>query len=68
MSGLIDIDDFKKYNDRFGHLQGDSSLALLGDFLMRKTEGTPVTAFRYGGEEFTLAGCDAWSWTNPTGS
>ncbi|MBD8841145.1 MULTISPECIES: bifunctional diguanylate cyclase/phosphohydrolase [Paenibacillus] len=52
--GLIDIDDFKKYNDRFGHLQGDSLLALLGDFLMRKTEGTPVTAFRYGGEEFTL--------------
>jgi len=52
--GLIDIDDFKKYNDRFGHLQGDSLLALLGDFLSRKTEGTPVTAFRYGGEEFTL--------------
>ncbi|WFR63371.1 diguanylate cyclase [Paenibacillus amylolyticus] len=52
--GLIDIDDFKKYNDRFGHLQGDSLLALLGDFLMRKTEGTSVTAFRYGGEEFTL--------------
>ncbi|APO43558.1 HD family phosphohydrolase [Paenibacillus xylanexedens] len=52
--GLIDIDDFKKYNDRFGHLQGDSLLALLGDFLMRKTEDTPVTAFRYGGEEFTL--------------
>jgi len=52
--GLIDIDDFKKYNDRFGHLQGDSLLALLGDFLNRKTEGTPVTAFRYGGEEFTL--------------
>ncbi|WP_145325692.1 bifunctional diguanylate cyclase/phosphohydrolase [Paenibacillus xylanexedens] len=52
--GLIDIDDFKKYNDRFGHLQGDSLLALLGDFLVRKTEGTPITAFRYGGEEFTL--------------
>lgn len=52
--GLIDIDDFKKYNDRFGHLQGDSLLALLGDFLIRKTEGTQVTAFRYGGEEFTL--------------
>lgn len=30
--GLIDIDDFKKYNDRFGHLQGDSLLALLGIF------------------------------------
>lgn len=52
--GLIDIDDFKKYNDRFGHLQGDSLLALLGDFLSWKTEGTQVTAFRYGGEEFTL--------------
>ncbi|MBY0206430.1 MULTISPECIES: diguanylate cyclase [Paenibacillus] len=52
--GLLDIDDFKKYNDQFGHLQGDSLLALLGDFLIRKTEGTSVTAFRYGGEEFTL--------------
>ncbi|MBU5355046.1 diguanylate cyclase [Paenibacillus barcinonensis] len=52
--GLLDIDDFKKYNDQFGHLQGDSLLALLGDFLLRKTAGTPVTAFRYGGEEFTL--------------
>ncbi|MEC0126057.1 bifunctional diguanylate cyclase/phosphohydrolase [Paenibacillus pabuli] len=52
--GLIDIDDFKKYNDRFGHLQGDSLLALLGDFLNRKTEGSNITAFRYGGEEFTL--------------
>ncbi|MGC5775437.1 bifunctional diguanylate cyclase/phosphohydrolase [Paenibacillus pabuli] len=52
--GLIDIDDFKKYNDRFGHLQGDSLLALLGDFLNQKTEGSNITAFRYGGEEFTL--------------
>ncbi|MGR6541548.1 bifunctional diguanylate cyclase/phosphohydrolase [Paenibacillus tundrae] len=52
--GLIDIDDFKKYNDRFGHLQGDSLLAFFGEFLIQRTENTTVTAFRYGGEEFTL--------------
>lgn len=52
--GLLDIDDFKKYNDRFGHLQGDSLLSFFGKFLIQKTEGTPFTAFRYGGEEFTL--------------
>ncbi|MDP4096042.1 diguanylate cyclase [Paenibacillus sp. P96] len=51
---LIDIDDFKKYNDQFGHLKGDQLLGFLGNLLKKETEGTPITASRYGGEEFTL--------------
>lgn len=50
---LIDIDDFKKINDRYGHLKGDKVLKMTGriiqDFL-RKID----TAYRYGGEEFTV--------------
>ncbi|MFB5678279.1 diguanylate cyclase [Paenibacillus terreus] len=51
---LIDIDDFKKYNDQFGHLKGDQLLGFLGNLLKKETENTRITASRYGGEEFTL--------------
>ncbi|MGP0579705.1 bifunctional diguanylate cyclase/phosphohydrolase [Paenibacillus peoriae] len=51
---LIDIDDFKKYNDHFGHLKGDQLLGFLGEFLKKETSGTHITVSRYGGEEFTL--------------
>ena len=51
---LIDIDDFKKYNDQFGHLKGDMLLAFLGNFLKQECEPAEVTASRFGGEEFTI--------------
>ncbi|MGN7359594.1 bifunctional diguanylate cyclase/phosphohydrolase [Paenibacillus sp. SAF-054] len=51
---MIDIDDFKRYNDHFGHLQGDKLLALLGTVLQEVAVQAGVTASRYGGEEFTL--------------
>ena len=50
---LIDIDDFKKINDRYGHLKGDKVLKMAGRIIqdcLRKTD----TAYRYGGEEFTV--------------
>lgn len=50
---LIDIDDFKKINDRYGHLQGDNILKKAGSVIqdcLRKTD----SAYRYGGEEFTI--------------
>jgi len=50
---LIDIDDFKKINDRYGHLKGDEVLKTTGRIIqdcLRK----PDTAYRYGGEEFTV--------------
>lgn len=50
---LIDIDDFKKVNDRYGHLEGDKVLKMAGRIIkdcLRKTD----SAYRYGGEEITV--------------
>lgn len=50
---LLDIDNFKIFNDSFGHLEGDKVLAQIADTitsLLRKID----TAYRYGGEEFTV--------------
>lgn len=52
--GMVDIDDFKKYNDHFGHLQGDRLLVFLANLLKEAAEGTNILVSRYGGEEFTL--------------
>lgn len=49
---LIDVDHFKEYNDRFGHLEGDRCLIKVAD-LMRSTLRRPDDFLaRYGGEEF----------------
>jgi diguanylate cyclase (GGDEF)-like protein len=50
---LLDIDDFKKYNDTFGHANGDVLLTSIGEIIM-KTIRSVDYAFRYGGEEFAL--------------
>jgi diguanylate cyclase (GGDEF)-like protein len=50
---LIDIDDFKKINDSFGHLVGDRVLIELADILRLNTRKTDVIV-RYGGEEFAI--------------
>lgn len=50
---LLDVDNFKIYNDTYGHLAGDKVLAKLGEVIrnsIRKTD----TGYRYGGEEFTV--------------
>ncbi|MGE6754630.1 bifunctional diguanylate cyclase/phosphohydrolase [Rossellomorea sp. NPDC071047] len=51
---LIDLDDFKKYNDANGHIQGDALLKFFGTFMLDKTKDLPFIAARYGGEEFGL--------------
>ena len=50
---MIDIDHFKKFNDRFGHPEGDRFLQLVASTLQ---EATPAKASlsRYGGEEFSV--------------
>lgn len=48
---LMDIDDFKKYNDTYGHRQGDTILARLAGLLKATLRSTDILA-RYGGEEF----------------
>ena len=50
---MIDIDDFKQYNDTLGHLAGDQILSELG--LLIKTNIREIDlAARYGGEEFSV--------------
>ncbi|GAB6928502.1 diguanylate cyclase [Paenibacillus sp. JCM 10914] len=51
---MIDIDDFKKYNDQFGHLKGDMLLGFLGNYLKVESEAADIVASRFGGEEFTI--------------
>lgn len=50
---LLDLDHFKAFNDRFGHLAGDAALARFGE-LLRGTVRDGDLAFRYGGEEFLV--------------
>ncbi|MFP4028062.1 MAG: GGDEF domain-containing protein [Candidatus Brocadiia bacterium] len=50
---FIDVDDFKDYNDRYGHEEGDIVLGRLGQMLRNETRATDM-AFRWGGEEFVL--------------
>jgi diguanylate cyclase (GGDEF)-like protein/PAS domain S-box-containing protein len=50
---LLDIDDFKGYNDAYGHIEGDEVLLRLGQVVKRCLRQTD-TAYRYGGEEFVV--------------
>jgi diguanylate cyclase (GGDEF)-like protein len=50
---LLDIDNFKLFNDSYGHLEGDKVLRRIGEIIkscLRKMD----SAYRYGGEEFTI--------------
>lgn len=51
---MIDIDDFKKYNDVFGHLQGDVCLKSVEATLGAAVRRPGDFAARYGGEEFAM--------------
>ncbi|NLH47498.1 MAG: diguanylate cyclase [Myxococcales bacterium] len=50
---LIDVDFFKQYNDRHGHLEGDRALRELAALLKKRGRQTDILA-RYGGEEFVV--------------
>ncbi|MDO8736191.1 MAG: GGDEF domain-containing protein [Thermoleophilia bacterium] len=55
---FLDIDDFKQYNDQFGHQEGDYVLQKVAQTITQEARGEDI-ASRYGGEEFTLIlGCD----------
>ncbi len=51
---MIDIDRFKKYNDTYGHQQGDVCLRTIAELLTMNTDGKYSFIGRYGGEEFML--------------
>lgn len=50
---LMDLDDFKKVNDAYGHQMGDEVLKRLGNILNRHARQTDLVG-RYGGEEFLV--------------
>jgi len=50
---LLDLDDFKRFNDAYGHIEGDQVLLRLGQVVKRCLRETD-SAYRYGGEEFTI--------------
>lgn len=50
---LLDIDNFKDFNDTHGHLEGDKILVRLGK-IIKSCLRAMDSAYRYGGEEFTI--------------
>ena len=50
---MLDVDDFKSYNDNFGHPAGDEALRIVAAILKEDLRGADV-AVRYGGEEFSV--------------
>lgn len=53
---IMDIDDFKKINDNYGHLEGDDAILMVSDALKQATSSIRrnVTVARYGGDEFAI--------------
>lgn len=56
---VLDIDDFKSYNDRYGHPAGDACLAKIGQWLSEQMRRPQDFCARIGGEEFVALWCNA---------
>ena len=50
---LVDVNDFKKYNDSYGHQAGDQALSALGESIRKAIRSTDIAA-RYGGDEIVI--------------
>lgn len=51
---VLDVDNFKDYNDTYGHLEGDQVLATLGSILTSSIRSSVDSAYRFGGDEFAV--------------
>jgi diguanylate cyclase (GGDEF)-like protein/PAS domain S-box-containing protein len=50
---MLDVDDFKQFNDTYGHAAGDAILRRLGRLLLDQVRGEDIPS-RYGGDEFLI--------------
>ncbi|WP_164926983.1 GGDEF domain-containing protein [Chlorobaculum tepidum] len=50
---MIDIDNFKNYNDRYGHVAGDRALARIAEIIRKECRMTDIPS-RFGGDEFAI--------------
>lgn len=50
---MMDVDNFKNFNDKFGHLEGNNLLVQIANILQRESRDGDIVA-RYGGEEFAV--------------
>jgi len=48
---MLDIDDYKRFNDTYGHVVGDMALAIMGQIIRSHVRAADTPA-RFGGEEF----------------
>lgn len=49
---MFDLDNFKNYNDRYGHLEGDRVLKKIGEIIKNSIRSNVDSGYRYGGDEF----------------
>ncbi len=52
--GIADVDNFKNYNDTYGHLKGDECLIAVAKVMAEVAEENNIFVARYGGDEFVL--------------
>lgn len=53
---MLDLDYFKKINDKFGHVEGDTAIVIAADALKNAVNKTGFFVCRYGGDEFGIVG------------
>ena len=62
---IMDLDYFKKINDKYGHIEGDAAITIVADALKTVVRKTNFFICRYGGDEFVVVG-EVKSDFNPT--
>jgi diguanylate cyclase (GGDEF)-like protein len=51
---MFDLDNFKRYNDTYGHLEGDKVLKNIGEIVRHSIRYNVDSGYRYGGDEFAV--------------